>query len=136
MEIVTRIIKTPKKVIKAKEKTITDYIAWDGREFGTERDCNFWEEQLNYDRIRKSIKHKYVRLLSEIISEFYYIENEEQLEFMILDYHYFDKDKYTVNSNKIKVGEWYGLISDSDGDIKGVISLSEIKEAIKKLEGD
>ena len=136
MEIVTRVIKTPKKVIKAKEKTITVYIAWDGREFGTERDCNFWEEQLNYDRIRKSIKHKYVRLLSEIISEFYYIENEEQLEFMILDYHYFDKDKYTVNSNKIKVGEWYGLISDSDGDIKGVISLSEIKEAIKKLEGD
>ena len=136
MEIVTKVIKTPKKVIKAKEKTITVYIASDGREFDSKKNCEWWEGQLEYDRIRATIKYRYVELLSRVIYKFYYVENEEQLEFMLPDSCYFYKHTNTVNDNKIKVGEWYGMLFDEDGYTTGIISLSEIKEAIKKLEGD
>jgi len=136
MEIVTRVIKTPKKVIKAKEKTITVYIASDGRKFDNKRGCEWWEKSLYYDNLRASIKYKYSKLLSDIVYKFYYVGNEEQLKFMCSEYNYFHNRTKTTNNNKIKIGDWIGIVQDDEGFTTCVISLEEIKQAIKELEGD
>ena len=113
--------KTVKKGVTKK----TFFIASDGQEFTSEKQCEEWEGVLKTENIFKTIKQLEFDSI-EFPAYWFYIENEEQLEIFKHKYSYYDKpnqSKVYVNGILKKDNElktvfhgWIGYRSDYGGD--------------------
>ena len=128
------------------KKNVSVFIARDGSEHKTEKQCLTYEKQLDYQDRFNQIKKVEIKDDSLFADTWFYANNEEELE-MIKDYFYY-ADKYddvfingisklSKKANELKVGDWIAMEHENGGEGMGqryFYTLSYIMDCISDFQ--
>jgi hypothetical protein len=140
MDKVTKKINTYKSVPITKNATV--YIATDGEEFKTEKQCVAHEKYLYIQEKASNVKTIETKLHFDTPEKWWYANDNEELD-LIKGWCGYDSkwDEVEVNDKPRKtgdlvIGNWIGYISDVGGDYPGIYriyTLSYLKERVSEL---
>lgn len=128
-------IKEEKKVI---EQVTNIYIADDGKEFKTQKECEKYENNLLLVQLEEkamAIKHiSFTPVLVDNDHEYkwFYVTNQEELN-AIQDYYNNSYPSYGINYEDIVFPEWVGIEEGYDGDIWEAGTLTRYQNNVLKM---
>jgi len=111
------------------------WIASDGKEFNQEHSCRYHERALHITEMWKKVKLSAFQ--SSVLGVFYFITDQETLDFLVSNYT--GNWSMTEAGKKLKVGDWVHCDfreDDRNNDEYTIITMSELIETVEKFQGE